>query len=432
MKLPLEGIRVLDITGAWAGPHATMIMADWGAEVIRVESTQFFPATTRGHLVRVPKALPRARKGWGWSYPDWDPGEQPWNRFPIFQSHARNKLSMSVDMDRPEGLQVFHHMLAVSDVFVENNVPETIEKLHITYEELLKVKPDLIMLRMPAYGLNGPYKNYRSYGTHLEATSGHTWIRGYADMDPSLRDDVFMGDAAGGVNGAFAVLLALRHRRRTGKGQHIELSQAEAFIPYLGSTIMDYIMNARVHNALGNRHAHMAPHGAYRCQGKDKWVTICVASDGEWRSLCEAMGSPAWCQETKFSNCLGRWRHQDELDKRIEEWTSQCSPREVMELLQSHGVTACPVLDDRDLYEDPHMNAQGFFETLTHRECGTHRYPGIMWTMDGVANNIRTPPCCLGENNPYVYKELLGVSPGEYARLETTGHIGTAYASTLR
>ncbi len=204
-QLPLAGVRVLALTVVWAGPHATQLLADWGAEVIRVESVQVMQPNTRGRMVKVPKNMPPA--GWGTAYPGMEPGERHWNRFALFQSHARNKLSMTVDLRNEEGRDIFHRLLMVSDVFVENNVPETLEKLHMTYEELVKIKPDLVMLRMPAYGLDGPYKNYRSFGSHLEGTAGHSSIRGYADMDPSVLDDSLMGDAAGGVNGALAVML---------------------------------------------------------------------------------------------------------------------------------------------------------------------------------------------------------------------------------
>ncbi len=432
MTLPLEGIRVLDLTAVWAGPHATMLLADWGAEVIRVESIQVLQATTRGHMARPPKEVPRLRKGWGMSYPNWDPGDQPWNRYPIFQSHARNKLSMTVDLRLPEGLEIFHRLVALCDVFIENNVPETIEKLHLTYEELVEHRPDLIALRMPAYGLSGPYKNYRSFGVQLEGTAGHTLVRGYPDMDAGTgRDDVYIGDAAAGVNGALAVLMALRHRRRTGKGQLIELAQAENFIPYLGEAVMDYTMNRRVHDTLGNRHPSKAPHGVYRCRGEDRWVTIAVGNDEEWQGLCRALGHPVWSRDPRFATGIGRWKAQDEMDSRIEEWTAQRIPDEVMRLLQGEGVPAGAVLDDRDLYDDPQINALDFFKELTHKNTGTHRYPGVMWSAAGTPNEIRTPPVRLGEHNEYVYRELLAVSDSQLSELEERGHIGTEYAKHI-
>lgn len=429
--MPLDGIRVLDITVVWAGPHCTQLLADWGAEVIRVESTQVVQPNTRGRAAWPDRSIPRMRKSWRLAYPDWDPGDKHWNRFPIFQSHGRNKLSMTVDIRRPEGLELFKQMLGTADVLVENNVPETIEKLHLTYEELVKIKPDLVMLRMPAYGLDGPYKNFRSFGSQMECTAGHTWIRGYSDMDPSVRDDVFLGDAAGGASGAFSVLAALRHRRRTGEGQLIELAQAENFLPYLGETVLDYTMNGRVQTSLGNRHPYMAPHGVYRCEGEDRWVAIAVSSDDEWRGLCLAMGNPQWCLDARFSTALGRWKHQEALDDYVQDWTQQRKPSEAMQLLQARGVPAGAVMDDSDLSSDPQMEEQGFFQLMEHEDTGAHSYPGLMWAMANTPNFLRLPPCRLGEHNRYVYNDLLGLGDKAYEELEEAGHIGTELSSNL-
>ena len=429
--LPLHGVRVLDLTVVWAGPHCTQLLADWGADVIRVESTQVVPPSTRGRLVHVPKDMPAMLRIWGVAYPGWDPGDRPWNRYPVFQSHARNKRSMTVDIREREGLALFHRLLQLSDVFVENNVPQTIEKLGLTYDELRKVKPDLVMLRMPAYGLDGPYKNFRSFGTHLEATMGHTWVRGYPDMDPSWRDDTYMGDAAGGVAGALAVMLALRHRRTTGEGQLIELAQSENFLQYMSEAVMDYTMNGRVHDTLGNRHPSRAPQGVYRCAGEDRWVTISVGSDLEWRGLCQAMGEPSWTRSPVFATALGRWKNQDGLDRHIQEWTLGRTSQDVAHLLQSHGVPAGPVMDDRDLHEDPQMAALDYFRTMDHPDAGTHAYPGLMWTASRTPNDLRRAPCLLGEDNEHVYQDLLAIDKADYRRLEEEGHIGMDYSSHL-
>ena len=431
MGLPLEGIRVVDLTVVWAGPHATMYLADWGAEVIRLEPIQTLQPNTRGHMVRVPPEMPRLSKIWGSAYPGWDPGNRPWNRYPIFQSHARNKLSATLDLRTADGHRTALELLSIADVFIENNVPETIEKLGLTYEDIVKVRPDIIQLRMPAYGLTGPYKNYRSFGVQLEGTAGHTWVRGYPDTDPAFRDDVYIGDAGAGACGAFAVISALRHRRRTGKGQLIELSQAESFASYLSEAITDYTMNGRVHSTLGNRHPTMAPNGVYPCLGDDCWVTISVGSDAQWRALLSAMGDPSWAAGQRFVTALGRWKHQDDIDVEIAAWTRERDPLEVMKLLQANGIAAAPVLKEADLYADPQMEHLGYFQTLTHVDTGTHRYPGIMWAAENTPNAIRTPPCLLGEHNDYVYQDLLAYPAAEYDRLVETGQVGTEYASHL-
>ncbi|MFC1824289.1 CaiB/BaiF CoA transferase family protein [Thermodesulfobacteriota bacterium] len=425
-KLPLEGIRVAAVTVVWAGPFATQLLADWGAEVIRVETLHHFTPPTRGFpTIRPSKEMVRSRPTWNTAYPDWDPGEKPWNRYAIFQAHARNKLSCTMDLRQPKGKELFKRLVAKSDIVVENNPPETIEKLGITYEALKEVKPDIIMASMPSFGSTGPYKNYRGLGVNLDAAAGHTWLRRYRNMDPSSAPISLYNDSTAGVHAAFALLAALRYRNRTGKGQWIDLAQVETLMPYLAEAIMDYTMNQRVQDTFGNRHPYMAPHGCYRCRGEDRWVVIAVNSDEGWKSLCRVMKKPELAKDERFADSLSRLRHQDELDELIEAWTREQDHKEIMISLQREGVAAGAVLDDRDAFNDPHLKERGFFQELTHPDAGTHLYPGIMWKMSKTPNEIRTPPCCLGEHNEYVYKEILGISDEEYTQLEKAGHIGT-------
>jgi crotonobetainyl-CoA:carnitine CoA-transferase CaiB-like acyl-CoA transferase len=425
-KLPLEGIRVVAISVVWAGPFASSLLADWGAEVIRVESLHHFTLMTRGFpMIRPPKELVQARPTWLTAYPDWDPGEKPWNRFPVFQAHARNKLSCTMDLRNPKGMELFKRLVAKSDIVIENNPPETMEKMGITYEALKEVKSDIIMVSMPGYGCTGPYRNYRALGANLDEAAGHTWLRRYRDMDPSSASMILFSDASGGAHAAFASLAALRYRNRTGKGQFIDLAQVETIMPYLAEAVMDYTMNGRVQDTLGNRHPFMAPHGCYRCKGEDRWVVIAVDSQEEWQALCGVMDRPDLETDERFADTLSRHRHQDELDTIIEEWTGRLENVEVMNRLQEVGVASGAVLDDRDAYADPHLKDRGFFQELTHPDAGTHPYPGLMWKASKTPNTIRTPPVCLGEHNEYVYKDILGISDEEYAQLEQEGHVGT-------
>ena len=224
-------------------------------------------------------------------------------------------------------------------------------------------------------------------------------------------------DAAAGIGAALAVMMALRHRHRTGKGQLVELAQSEAFADYMGEVIMDYRMNGRVQSTLGNRHPSMAPHGCYPCQGEDNWVTIAVGSEEEWDGLCRAMGNPEWARNHRFSDMLVRLKHQDELDEHIVRWTKERDKHEVMYLLQNEGVTAGAVLDTAEVYGNPHFKERGFFQKVTHPEAGTHLYPSIPAVLSKTPNAIRRPPVLLGEHNEYIYKELLGVTETEYQRL---------------
>jgi len=424
-KLPLEGIRVVTISVVYAGPFVTQLLADWGAEVIRVESLHHFTSLTRGPVVRPSEASVQAmRLIWTWYYAEADPRERPWNRYCIFQAHARNKLSCTMDLRQPKGQEMFKRLVEASDIVVENNAAGTMEKLGLDYKGLRAVKPDIIMLRMPGLGLTGPYNSYRTYGSMVDEIVGHHWLRRYPDMDPSMTTGVVYSDGSAGVHGAFACLMALRHRNRTGNGQVIELAQAETLIPYLGDAFLDYTMNGRVQSSIGNRHRWAAPHGCYRCRGDDRWVCIAVFNEEEWQGLCRALGNPAWAKDPRFADALSRHHNQDELDRHLEEWTREHDHYAIMYALQKEGVPAGPVIDDRDAFNDPHLRDRGSFQQLTHPDCGTHLYPGLAWKASKTPNSIRTPPCCLGEHNDYVYREVLGVSPAEYEELVREGHVG--------
>lgn len=428
-RLPLERVRVLDITVVWAGPHCTQLLAEWGAEVIKVEPLQHIQPATRGAETRLTREQVQRLRGLAIlsAPPEFDPGPRPWNRTPSFNSHARNKRSVTLDLLYPEGYEAFLKLVAVADVLVENNVPETIERAHITYEELAKVNPALIMLRMPGFGLSGPYKNWRSFGTHMESLTGHHLLRGYPDLDPDMTGDAFTADAASGVMGAFAVLAALRYRRRTGKGQQIEMSQAENIVPYLAEFVMDYTMNGRVAPPQGNTHPSRAPHGVYPCQGEDRWIAIDAGDDESWRALRRVLGEPAWMAEPRFADSLARWRHRAALDELLAKETRLWHDRELWRALADAGVAAGPVQNEAELFTCPQLRERGFFETIAHPEAGTHDYPGLMFKLAETPNRIRRHPPLLGQDNDYVYHELLDLPAAEFERLVAGGHIGMDY-----
>ncbi len=423
--LPLDGIRICDFTAVWAGPYATQLLAEFGAEVIWIESRQipkrggYRPGLGRGVKGRMSLAPP-----------DREPGARPWNRNPVANAHSRNKLSITLNLRRPEGADIFKRLAKVSDVVIENNGPGTMEKLGIGYEVLKEVKPDIIMVRMPGFGLSGPYKDFRSFGSQLDNFCGQALLMGYRDCDASLMSGTVHADATAGVNAALAAIMALLHRQRTGEGQLIELAQVETLIPQLGEIIMDWTMNRRNRENPGNRHPS-AIQGCYRCKGEDRWVNITINSDEEWQGFCRALGNPSWCQDERFSTVLSRYQHHDELDELIEGWTVQYDNYEVMHLLQSEGVPAGPLMNERDCYADPHLKGREFFQELTQADCGIHLYPGTAWKMSKTTNKIRRPPCLFGEHNEYVYKQVIGVSDEEYAELEKAGHIGMDYASEV-
>lgn len=432
-RLPLEGIRVVDITVLWAGPFATHQLADWGAEVIRVESLQHWQVGTRGRSAHPSQEIVSnpVRRGTLATYCNRDVSFRPWNRYTIFNAHARNKLSCTMDLARPEGREIFLRLIAASDVFVESNAPQAMENLGLTYDVLKEVNSELIMLSMPGFGNSGPYKYYRALGVHQEAFIGHTQMRGYPDSDPTSTSTLFHADESAGATGALAVLTALHYRKRTGRGQFIDMAQAETAIPHLGEAVMDYTINRRVSPRLGNRQPGAAPCGCYPCHGADRWINITVTSDEEWRGLCRTMGDPEWTREERFSDGLNRERNQDALDERVGEWTTGHDHYELMYRLQQEGVPAGPVIFEDDAYSDRHLAERGFFREVTHAECGTHLYPGFGYSLSRTPNEIRRGPVRLGEDNEYVYKDVLEVSDEEYRRLEESGQVGMDYGPEM-
>ena len=423
-RLPLEGVRVIALPVVFAGPFGTMLLADLGAEVILVESIHHFPTITRGYMPRPPQELvPTTGATFGGTggiqtYVDHCAGDRPWDRFAMFHALGRNKLSCCIDLTRPQGVDVFKRLIKVSDVFFESNAADTMEKLGLTYDVLREVKSDLIYLSMPGLGCSGPHKYCSVFGAQLQALAGHTWLTRYPDMDYTTTQSlIFHSDAAGGATAAFAILCALRHRKRTGKGQFIDLAQLETVVPHLGEAVMDFTMNGRVQEPLGNRHQSMAPHGVYRCRGEDRWLVIAVASDKEWLALRHALDNPPWTNDERFSTTLGRLKHQDELDRYLETWTCCHDNYEAMYILQKEGVAAGPVLDQRDALRDAQLLSRGFFEVVKHREAGTHLYPGMLWKMSETPLGVRKPPPCLGEHNDYVFKNVIGMSDEEIAEL---------------
>jgi benzylsuccinate CoA-transferase BbsF subunit/naphthyl-2-methylsuccinate CoA transferase subunit len=429
-KLPLEGIRILDFTVVWAGPFATQLLAEWGAEVIRVESTKFFPSTTRGILARPSKEL--VQQGGIGGYPDADPGERPWNRAALFNVHARNKLSMTVDLTTPEGQEIFANLVSKSDGLIENNAIATMERAGVSWEKLSKINPEFVLVRMPAFGISGPYKNYRTFGSHMESLVGHYSLFGYEGETPEASGTSLFADPASGVSGALAFMSGLRHRRNTGKGIQIESPTAENFANQLGPHIVGYSMTGVVPEYTGNRHPVYAPQGVYRCKGEDRWISITITDDAEWDELCSIMGAKELSQNSEYGTVEKRRMKHDVIDQAISNWTIKQDNIELMNMLQDRGIPAGAVMNEKDAFEDPHLQERGYWEELTHPEAGTYKYPGVLWKSKAIDNKLRRAAPRLGEDNEYVYKSILGYTEAEYQKYEKDGHIGMDYDDSIQ
>jgi len=431
---PLEGIRVAGITVVWAGPHVTQLLGEWGAEVIRVEPITRIQTSSRGadqSLTQEQARIAGERGQLLGAYPDFDPKEDRWNRNPAFNSHSRNKKSMACDITTPEGKAAFLKLIEVCDVLVENNVPETIEKAGITWEELKQVNPRLIMLRMPGFGISGPYKNYRVFGMHAEAMIGHHYLRGYTDASPAYTGASLTADGNAGVLGAFAVVMALRHRDRTGEGQQIEMPLAEAFLPNLGEFILDYTMNGRVVAPQGNTHPHHAPHNVYATKGDDQWIAIDVASDEEFVALCETLGAPHLPSDARFARTRERLEHRRELDAELAPLITARDKEQLFRELQAAGVTAAPLHDEIEALADEQLASRDWFREIEMPTVGTHRYPGYLFKMRNTPDDVRLPPPLLGEHNEEVYLDILGYSRDDYDALVAKGLVGTTYPAEI-
>jgi len=428
-KLPLEGIRIVDFTVVIAGPSGTAKLADLGAEVIRVESIQEIGTGARIQRAKWNREQVKNQPIQRRQFPDGDPGQRPWNRSAGFNAHARNKLCMTVDLKKPEGKDILTKLVAKSDVVIENHATDYMEYKGLTYEWLKAIKEDIIYVRMPGFGTWGPYSKWRTFGSTAESQAGRSFLSGYKDMDATEIPWVFPADAGAGASAAFAIIAALYYRHRTGKGQLVDLALAENILTYLGAPFLDYTMNGRVAQNPGNRHEYAAPHGCYPAYGQDRWVNITVTNDEEWEGFCKALGNPAWTKDPKFADAARRWENQDELDQHIIAWTKERPPYDIFHLLQTFDVPAGPVMDVKDCYNDPHLEARQWFETVTHPEIERPmRSPGMFFKYKENPIRVRRHSPRLGEDNEYVYKKLLGFSEAEYKDLEAKGHIGMDYA----
>jgi crotonobetainyl-CoA:carnitine CoA-transferase CaiB-like acyl-CoA transferase len=422
---PLQGMRVLDLTAALAGAFATMLLADMGAEVIKIESVQHYPTPSRG-----PRNPPRGDEPGAVSaardYPDNDPSDDPWNRLSWFNSHSRNKRNATMDITRPEGREIFLRLVEESDGLVENNAAGLLEKLGLAPEVLLERNPRLVIVRMPPLGSTGPDRNATGFGWHFEELAGFLQVQGYPDGQTV--GSIFM-DGSSGPAGANAFMMGLFRRRRTGRGCVMEVSQVENMIVHIGDLVLDAVFNDRVPARDGNRSPDYAPQGVYRCAGRDAWAVLSVRDSADWvalRSVVPGLSDPAW-GDPALDDVAERRRRHDEIDAVIAGWTADRDKFDVFHTLQAAGVPAGPVMDEDDAGGDPHLHERGFFHLLEHRSAGLHFHPGANVRLTGTPARIVRAAPVTGQDNSYVYRQILGVDDAEYDRLVEAGHIGDTY-----
>lgn len=399
-KQAFEGIKIADFAWFIAGPTVSKYLAAHGAEVIRIEYNQ------RPCILRV--CAP---------YKDEIPGV---NRAPYFCIYNENKYGITLNLNQPGAIEVAKRIVAWSDIVLENFGPGIMEKRGLGYEDLRQIKPEIIMISLSNQGQTGPRGWQRGAGVHLTGLSGFYHLTGWPDREPAVPLGIYT-DSISPRFATAALIAALDYRRRTGKGQYFDLSQYECATHFLSPIFLDFTVNGRVANRMGNRCPYAAPHGAYPCKGEDKWCVIAVFSDEEWNGFCKALGNPSWTTDPKFATLLRRKANEDELDELVAKWSITLTAEEVMVRMQSEGVSAGVVQTCEDVSQDPQLKHRHHFWELEHPEIGKHNCNGPAFSLSKTPAELWMPAPCLGEHNEYVCTKILGMSDSEFVELLTAG-----------
>jgi len=409
MPGPLAGIRIIEMGQLIAIPFSMKMLADMGAQVIRLESTGRLESYRSDSVYKN------------------DISGEFWNKGANFYEQNRNKLGVTLDLSKPEGLAILRELVSVADIFSENFTPRVIKNFGLEYEDLKKIKPDIIMVSSTGYGFYGPWANYGATGPATEGAAGLAYQTGYAGSDSPMMSEIPYTDYTSGEHTVFGVMAALMHRLRTGEGQFVDISQTQATSATIPEILMDYSANKRSGPRMGNQDTVMSPHGCYQTQGEDRWITIAVATDEEWQSLCRVLKQDDWASDSRFADSLSRWQNRDELDELIGPVTSTWLSHDLMHSLQNEGVAAGVVMDSKDLLFDPHLVERNFYEVVSHHESTgipPLPYAGRPWKLsktpavDGMAAPL------MGEHNTLILGDLLGKTAEEMVALEKTGIIG--------
>jgi crotonobetainyl-CoA:carnitine CoA-transferase CaiB-like acyl-CoA transferase len=403
----LAGVRVLDLGQIWAGPYASMLLADQGADVIRIES----PTAWDPNRCAAPP--PGVRDA------DW------WNTCVYYHEYNHNKRSVGLDLRSPRGREIFGQLVACSDVVIENLRADVLERLGVGYEWLRKQRSDVILVSMTGFGRTGPERKLPGYGPMIEQLSGIAGLTGYEDGAPQLAAGYAYGDPVAAVAAASAALTALLQRQQTGAGQHIDLSQREVTSALIGEAFLEWSMSGDSPRPEGNGRRGCAPHGIYPCAGEDDWVAIAVTDDTQWESLRIAMGDPAWSRDADWTRADQRYARRAQLDRQIAEWTRGHTKIDVFERCQAQRVPCGPVWKMPELLEDPQLRSQQFYEWTSHPAVGRWRAHGWVWRPAGSGVCLQRPAPNFGGDNDDVLGELAGLGRDEIAQLEREGVIAS-------
>ena len=386
--LPLQHVRVVDLTNVIAGPVSTRVLAQLGAEVVKVE-------------------LPWGRAIGNVAMHTSQPGQpRAYNTVASFNEVNRAKRSIAIDLTHDSGKQVFRDLVSVSDVVIENYSPRVMSNLGLSYDSLVEERPDLIMVSMPALGNQGPWSSYISFGPGTDALGGLADVTGY-EGGPPHKPGNFYADHNSAFHVATGIMAALRRRLRTGKGQRMEIVLREATMAVIGEYFLGYQLTGEPPKRMGSRHPTMAPHNVFRCKGDDSWVVIAIASDEEWARYCSAVGDLDWSRDERYATNAARLENQDELDAAIGTWTIQRTHHEVMTELQSHGVKAGAVLKAPEILDDPQFRSRQYIDRTEHPDAGAHSHPGLPFKLSRAETSMGRRAPMYAEHSDWVLDDLL-------------------------
>lgn len=407
---PLDGIRVVDASHVFAIPNAARILAELGAEVIKIQ------AHTRIDLMSPTGP-----------FPENEPGDRPVDRVGCLNTVNRGKLGLSLDLEKPAALDVMHRLIDKCDIVMESFTPRVLKRFKLDYASLSKAHPKLIMLSNTGYGHTGPWSEYGCVATTLEATCGFCWLSGFEDGPPSKVAQSYP-DFLASWNAVYAILAALFAQRRTGLGRWIDLSMHQASASTLGVPMLQFVANGEVAHRIGNQHPAMAPHGIYPSLGEDRWIAIAVDSDAGWLALRNELGNPSWATEPEFDHAAGRKRRSKEIDTHLASWTASQDAFALAERLQEKGIMASALQNGRDLLGDAQLRSRGFFESVDHPEpsgIGRRTYIGHSWKLSGDEGRKPTGPApMIGEHSRQILVDLLGYDNHEANDLFRSSAVG--------
>lgn len=399
-ELVFEGLHVVEFAWLAAGPFMDSFLAHYGATVIKIESSK------RTDTLRTTPPFQENKPGIdrsGW-----------------FAKYNQNRYGITLNIMHPKSRGIVEKLIQWGDIVTESFAPGIMEKAGWSYDEISKIKPDIIMISASSQGQTGPRSRMPSYGMHLTSLAGFVHLTNWPDCDPAMVYGAYT-DFIAPYFGIAALLAAMDYRHRTGEGQYIDLSQYECALQFLAPVLLDYEINNRIQQRAGNTDPYAAPHGVFRCHGEDEWCAIAVFTDEQWKSFCEVLSRPELTEDPKFLNLMSRKENEDELDRLVEEWTRKLGSEEVMGRMQNAGVPAGVVRDNEGVFLDPQLNHRRHFHKVNHPEMGIHTVEALPFKLSDNPYQLKRSSPCLGQDNFHVYTEILGIPGEEFVQLSEEG-----------